>query len=195
MRIRHKHKKNTHVKATVANRALPFLGGFTLVEIIVSVAIFTIVVLIAVSALLSIVDINRKTQATKAVMDNMSFALESMTREIKVGTNYQVSGVNTFSYLNSAGDTVEYRLNGEGQIERLINGVAPITITSPEVTIKNAEKGVPVFTLFGELPTDKIQPFLLIRILGSANLGSTAKTQSDFNLQTSVSQRVLDVNP
>lgn len=63
-------------------------GGFTLIEIIVSLAIFTTVAVISVGALLRIMDANRKSISIKTVTNNVNFALESMTREMRVGSKY-----------------------------------------------------------------------------------------------------------
>ncbi|HEY9583747.1 MAG TPA: type II secretion system protein [Candidatus Paceibacterota bacterium] len=65
--------------------------GFTLIEIIVSLAIFTIVALIAVGALLRIMDANKKSITLKTTINNMNFALESISREMRVGSNYYCS--------------------------------------------------------------------------------------------------------
>ena len=63
--------------------------GFTLVEIMVAVSIFTIVMLMATGALLSILDSNRKVQSQQNIFSNLDFALESMSRTIRVGTKYR----------------------------------------------------------------------------------------------------------
>ena len=63
-------------------------NGFSLVEMIVSLALFSIVVTVAVGALLSLIATNRQLQAEQSVMTNLSFALDSMTREIRTGTHY-----------------------------------------------------------------------------------------------------------
>jgi prepilin-type N-terminal cleavage/methylation domain-containing protein len=62
--------------------------GFTLIEMIVSLALFTVVAVIAVGALLKLMDTERKSVTLKTSIDNMSFALESMSREMRVGRNY-----------------------------------------------------------------------------------------------------------
>lgn len=62
--------------------------GFTLVEMIVALGIFAVVALVAVGALTKIIDANRKSQTLKSAINNISFALESMSREIRLGTNY-----------------------------------------------------------------------------------------------------------
>jgi len=62
--------------------------GFTLIEMIVSVAIFSIVATITVGALLVLIATNQQLQTEQSIMTNLSFALDSMTREIRTGTNY-----------------------------------------------------------------------------------------------------------
>lgn len=62
--------------------------GFTLVEMIVSIAIFTIVALVAVGALLKTIDANKKSQSLKTSINNINFVLESMSRELRTGSNY-----------------------------------------------------------------------------------------------------------
>lgn len=63
-------------------------SGFTLIEIIVSLALFSVVITIAVGALLILIASNRQLQSEQSVLTNLSFALDSMTREIRTGTNY-----------------------------------------------------------------------------------------------------------
>ncbi|MEI6057773.1 MAG: type II secretion system protein [bacterium] len=71
--------------------------GFTLIEIIVSLGIFMVVAVIAVGAFLKIIDANKQSQSLQTAMNNANFALESMVREMRVGSNY---------YCFSAGATV-----------------------------------------------------------------------------------------
>jgi prepilin-type N-terminal cleavage/methylation domain-containing protein len=65
--------------------------GFTLVELLVSVFIFSMVMLIAVGSLLSMIDANRKAQTIKSAVNNLSFALDGMSRSIRIGTNFRCS--------------------------------------------------------------------------------------------------------
>lgn len=62
--------------------------GFTIIEMIVSLGVFSIVITISVGALLVLVASNQQLQAERSVMTNLSFALDSMTREIRTGSNY-----------------------------------------------------------------------------------------------------------
>lgn len=67
--------------------------GFTLIEIMVSLAIFTVVAVIAVGALLKVMDANRKSINLKTAINNLNFALESMSREMRVGSDYYYSSI------------------------------------------------------------------------------------------------------
>ena len=63
-------------------------GGFTLIEMIVSLTLFSAVITIAVGAFLVLLAANKQLQEEQAVLTNLSFALDSMTREIITGTGY-----------------------------------------------------------------------------------------------------------
>ena len=65
------------------------MKGFTLIELLVSVAIFTIVMVIGLGALLSMSAADRKAQSLQSVINNLNFALDSMSRSIRTGTNYE----------------------------------------------------------------------------------------------------------
>ena len=62
--------------------------GFTLIEILVALMIFSIVVIVALAALVKIVDANKKSQTIQNAVVNMSFTMESMTRELRTGSTY-----------------------------------------------------------------------------------------------------------
>lgn len=62
--------------------------GFTLIEMIVSLAIFTIVALVAIGAFLRVLDANKKSINLKTTINNLNFALESLSREMRVGKDY-----------------------------------------------------------------------------------------------------------
>ncbi len=66
----------------------PTTAGFSLIEMIVSLGIFSIIVTTAVGALLVLISANQRLQGEQSVMTNLSFALDSMTREIRTGYNY-----------------------------------------------------------------------------------------------------------
>lgn len=63
--------------------------GFTLVELLVSVSLFTIVMTIGLSVILSIIDGNKKTQAINSVVNNLNSSIDSMVRDMKTGIEYR----------------------------------------------------------------------------------------------------------
>ena len=63
-------------------------GGFTLIEMMVSLALFTIVMTIATGAFLSLIGGSNQLQGEQTVMTSLNFAMDSMTREIRTGTKY-----------------------------------------------------------------------------------------------------------
>ncbi len=176
-------------------------AGFTLVEMIVGVFLFTVVMLVAVGALMSILDANRRAQANKAVMNNLHFALESMTREIRVGRDYgaKQNGESVFVFTDKDGCEITYDLfdtNGDGN-EEIVRSVSDtnetctkgdstgIPMTAPEVTINALE-----FYVYGTQVGDKTQPHVIIIVRGVAGLSE--RTRVPFDLQTFVTQRFLD---
>ncbi|MDO8518529.1 MAG: type II secretion system protein, partial [bacterium] len=71
--------------------------GFTLVEMLVSVAIFTVVMVIALGALLSLSAASRKVQTINTAVNNLSFAVDSMSRLIRTGLNYHCGASGTMT--------------------------------------------------------------------------------------------------
>jgi prepilin-type N-terminal cleavage/methylation domain-containing protein len=96
------------------NKKSTFKKGFTLIEIIVSLAIFSIVSVIAVGALLKIIDANKKSQSLKTAINNVSFVLESMSRELRVGTNYYCTKTN---FTLSSGASLPSRLGCSADVQ------------------------------------------------------------------------------
>lgn len=75
-------------------------NGFTMLEMIVSLGIFGVVAIIAVGALVRIVGLNRQAQSLQAAMNNINYALESMSREMRVGSHFTCTTASTFSGSN-----------------------------------------------------------------------------------------------
>jgi prepilin-type N-terminal cleavage/methylation domain-containing protein len=162
--------------------------GFTLIEMLVSTAIFTVVMVIALGSLLSMSESDRKAQTLKAVINNLNFSLDSMSRALRTGTTYGCgvggdcpSGGTSVSFTPATGGSkVIYNFeqsnatlcgqpNGTvGCITRSIDGgttYAPIT--SPEVIVTNLKFYV-IGTLVGSVSSggDSVQPKVTILVSG-----------------------------
>jgi len=164
--------------------------GFTLIELIVSVGLFSLIMLLSSSAYLLMIGINRQVQAMATGINNLSFALETMTRTIRTGTNYSCNGVGdctggdtSFSVKNTNGNTVQYTLSGSAITQ---NGVA---LTDPAVSVSSLK-----FYTFGT-PTarqsDYQQPRVTIIVSGTVSSGP-GKTES-FIIQTGATMRGSDL--
>jgi prepilin-type N-terminal cleavage/methylation domain-containing protein len=172
--------------------------GFTLVELMTSLAVFMVIMTIAMGSVLGIFSANRKAQAESAMMNNLNLAMESMAREMRFGQNYHCgtgtyttaqscpSGDTVVSFLSSDGRQMVYRLSGSA-IERSSDGGANfVGLTAPEIVIENLK-----FYVLGATPTpDGTQPKVVITLKGYSGERDTERT--DFSLQTVVSQRLLD---
>jgi prepilin-type N-terminal cleavage/methylation domain-containing protein len=63
--------------------------GFSLIEMVVALMIFSIVAVVALGALVKIISTNKKAQTLQDSITNLNFALETMTREMRVGTYFR----------------------------------------------------------------------------------------------------------
>lgn len=63
--------------------------GFTLVEALVSLAIFSVVMVTAVGIILAVITSNKRNQAINSVVNNLNYSIESMVRDVKTGFSYK----------------------------------------------------------------------------------------------------------
>jgi prepilin-type N-terminal cleavage/methylation domain-containing protein len=97
--------------------------GFTLVEIMVALSIFSIVALAVVNAFLVADRMNKKAQAMKTVIDNLHFALHGMAFSLKQGGNYHCFD----GTLPAGGDTAPLKIMKECK-----DGDVAIAVTTPK---------------------------------------------------------------
>lgn len=176
--------------------------GFTLIEIMVAVSLFSIVAVIVTGALITTSDVNRKAQAIKLAMDNVAFAMDSMVFNLREGVNYgcidALGDDNTPSFVGlgitcaaggksgiifvsqriglTFGKKIIYRfkeIGGLGKIQ-IASELSSryIDLTSPEVDINSLTFYVP--------GGGKVRGTIVVngQVIG--------QPQSDFNLQTAV---------
>ncbi len=181
--------------------------GFTLVEMLVAIAVFMSVMVVAVGALMSIINANKKNQAIKSVVDNVTFALDNISRDMRSGTNYSCStdgGINYIGNCSGAGggNSVRYKSGdgtatiyykfvsnpafGYGNIQKCTDSgsgcVSWQSMTAPTSTVNITN------TIFYVLGTGDVtkQPRVLITTEGKI---ATRKGIASFTLQSTVSQR------
>ena len=178
------------------------LQGYTLIELIVAVGLFALVMTLAAGAYLLMINLSRQAQGTATGIDNLAFALETITRSIRTGALYSCgdfggdcpNGESSFSFRNASGAMVTYALAGSAPdlyIQRTVDGVAQSALTDPSsVAISSLifyVSGVETVAL-GEYT----QPYVTIVISGVVSSG-TEKTTQSFAIETSSTMRGIDL--
>ena len=181
--------------------------GFTLVEIMVSVAIFTIIITVGIGSLVSVVRAYEVSQKEKKVHDGLNYALEAMAREVRLGKDYYPDanpngsdqgaigdGIGTsigFNAADNRGYVIFYVDNGALAVGR--SGATPSNLNGVQFLTENSEISIDDirFTVIGTDPLSAAnyeQPLVWIQIKASA----TGEESRQTVVQTLVSQRVLD---
>lgn len=155
-------------------------NGFTVVELLVAITLFIVVVSIATGTFIQALRTQRSTVALIAVNSNAGLALEQISREIRTGRNFSVSG-GALNFTNAKNQSVSYRLNDQA-LERVADGAAGL-ITSSNVAVAKLD-----FILSGESFTDGL-PTKITVVLA---VGASGTAGNPINLQTTISSRILE---
>ncbi len=164
--------------------------GFSLIEIIVSVGVFTVVAMLTVGSLLILTSAEKRVASAQINQDNLRFAMIEMTREIRNGIKYKLCGVagdlTCFQFKNSNGKPAQYRLDGNA-VEYSTDGGSNFNkITGSDIKIDRLE-----FKLAGADSTDNIQSRVTIVLRGVVKADTPHETA--INLQTTISMLKLDI--
>ncbi|MEK7579593.1 MAG: prepilin-type N-terminal cleavage/methylation domain-containing protein [Patescibacteria group bacterium] len=159
--------------------------GFTLIELIVSIFLFSILVFVAGGSFVGALATQRRALNMKKVEENGRFIIELMAREIRVAnpintSNSTCPGPSVLSFQHPVNGAIEYSVSNN-QIQRRVGGVNTI-ISNPDVMVSRLN-----FCISGNSTGDDKQPRVTI-ILG---LSSSSAQSEAIDLQTTVSQRVL----
>lgn len=171
--------------------------GFTLIEMLVSVALFSIVLTVTLGSIMTIADSNKKARSLMSVTNNLNFAVDSMVRSFKSGdspgkvgecfSTFEVDYAETGSGdMEAQKRNVEYCFDDEeGRIYKRIGDAATGTpLTSSDVKIDYLQ-----FDVSNTGPGS--QPLLTIRMSGTVKVSE--KISSSFSIHTNVSQRKLNI--
>lgn len=181
--------------------------GFTLIEMMVAVALFSVVMLVSVGALLSLIDASRRAQGIQSVMNNLNVALDGMVRALRMGQGYDVASLGhelSFTpFGKDPGDSSERWVytfvedtSGSGEARgRLYKHYHPdgfsvavdVPLTAAEVDIDYVQ-----FYKTTDVDGDTRQPRVVMIVRGKAGFAK-AKTTTHFNIQASATQRLLDL--
>jgi len=169
--------------------------GFSLVELIVALGLFASIMTIATTAYLVMINANRNAQSISAGTNNLTYALENMARNIRIGTRYSCDTPQQFSFRDISGISTTYRRDASTngyKIVRVVDG-APSDLTDTLVDITNL-----TFTCLGTAPSaggtggDAVQAHVTIVVSGSISAGQ-GRPPKVFNIETSATMRANDL--
>ncbi len=169
--------------------------GYTLVELMIAIGLFAFVMTLTSGAYLMMIGVTRKTQGIVTGIDNLAFALESMTRTIRTGGSYNCggigdcsSGAGTFSVENAEGVTVTYALGSQSNGSQNVGAITAngVSLTSPSINVTDL-----TFYSTGTSSSDALQPQVRISASGVVSVGP-GQTEP-FTVETSATARGIDL--
>ncbi len=194
-------------------------NGYTIIETMVAVSLFIVVVMAGMGALLNANLLHRKSQNMRSIMDNLSFVMEDMSRNLRTGYNYHcfVAGDTIPSSTSAVVSTPKSCANGWALAFEYAYGVPANNDDQWVYYIDNTGKifkstqGPYIVSNFFQLTPDEVvidpassfavmgaegvavnsqQPFITIKLIGRITFKNVV---TPFSLQTSVSQRLADI--
>ena len=177
--------------------------GYTLLELIVSLGIFSMVMLVVMGAYVSLISLDRQARANNQLAASLSFAIESMARSMRTGTSYDCNGGgmpynctqggDSISFVDSQGQTITYRLKNDGSIGQctgsLCTDATSVALTDPRIDITSL-----VFYVRGvgtNGADDLIQPNVTFTISGT--MATEDGEVTSFSIQTGATQRLIEL--
>ncbi|MEK7071409.1 MAG: hypothetical protein AAB943_00550 [Patescibacteria group bacterium] len=190
-------------------------SGYTIIETMIAVSIFIVIVIFGTGVLLNANVLHQKSQDMRSIMDNLSFIMEEVSRNIRTGSNYRC--INDGNYSTSldvarscsfgSGISFEYTwgdpdVSSDQWVYKIESnnlskstdgggswGSAPL---NPDEIDLSAVSG---FSILGApapsaLPSDTQQPLVIIKLVGTITYQGVV---SPFSIQTAVSQRLVDI--
>lgn len=161
----------------------PKQKGFTIVEMLISIGLFVTVITVTSAAFLVGLRAQRQIISILNANDNASYAMEVMSRDIRMGKTFFSPLSEILTFLNYKGEAVVYRLNNNA-IERSIAGDDFQTLTASNVRVLRLD-----FHVTGEKRFDNEQTRITITIQISTKYGAQ---EVITNLQTTISPRELE---
>lgn len=185
--------------------------GYTIVETMIAISLFLVVIMFGMGSLLNATLLQKKSQDMRSIMDNLSFIMEDMSKNLRTGYDYHCVDDGNFSAVNphscASGGGISFKSSYGGQwvykiestdggstfnlSKSVDSGTNWAQLNSGEISFNSASG----FSVTGAepLPGDTLEPFVTIRLVGT--ITSQNNLVTPFSVQTSVSQRLVDITP
>ena len=177
--------------------------GYTLIEVLVAIAMFSTAITIATSFFISSLRSQNRALSVRETIDNTSHVMEYITRALRMArkdkdgscittkTNYEITrggkGIKFENYQETPVCQELYWEVNDNRIYESKDGAVGLPLTSSDLEVTLFQ-----FKLSGELQSDNEQPRVTV-LLGVAKKGPSGPSFSKIRSQTTVSQRNLDV--
>ncbi|MES2668745.1 MAG: prepilin-type N-terminal cleavage/methylation domain-containing protein [Patescibacteria group bacterium] len=187
------------------NKNLP-QRGYSLLELIVSLAVFSMVMLVVMGAYLTLISLDRQARASNQLAATLNFSVESMARTLRTGTEYDcgaggapqncTSGADSITFMDSQNRQVSYRLMGTnssspGSIGQCSGPATCTDANAVPLTDRRIQITTLDFYVRGVGRTDYVQPSVTFVIAGT--MTTDAGETTSFAIQTGASQRFLEL--
>ncbi|MSU44699.1 prepilin-type N-terminal cleavage/methylation domain-containing protein [Candidatus Nomurabacteria bacterium] len=195
--------------------------GYTIIETMIAVSLFLVIVTIGMGALLNANLLHNKSQDMRSIMDNLSFIMEDMSKNLRTGYNYRCidapsdfndanvsiaeSGVDCWgiAFEFATGDPTNntdqwvYQISNDTHIYRATTG--PYTsssnflqLTPDEIVINTTASKFSILGAEAPSATPSNKQQPLVTIRLVGDI-TYKGVKTPFSLQTSVSQRAIDI--
>jgi len=185
-----------------------FSKGYTIIEILVAVGIFTMIIAAPTGFLVGSIEAQRKALSSQELVNNVSYTLEYMSRALRMakkdltgdcierGLNYEnpADDISKIRFLNYKGYCQEFSLSDAQLKERKsIDGDKENLGEFFPLTSNDLEVELVRFQLSGAGQDDEFQPRITLFLKVKGARGQKPELQPEIKIQTTISQRNLDV--
>ena len=161
--------------------------GYTLIELMVSIGIFSIVVAMTSAMFMTSLKGQEKSYTSQNVADSARYAMEMMSREIRMGTGFSSNGAYlqfTSTMPHRDGQTVKFWLDaGSGQI-MFDDDIAALPLEAA-ITSLNVKVSSLSFLL------DSVDHERITIVMRVESVGTKEDVKTTMDLQTTISPRRL----
>ncbi len=186
---------------------VPSQRGYTLLELIVSLGIFSMVMLVVMGAYVTLISLDRQARANNQLAASLSFAVESMARSMRTGTGYDCNangvphncnnGGSSISFTDSQNQIITYIVKNDGSIGQCTGSSScldnnAVSLTDPNIDIEALTfyvRGVDLNS--SPLENDNVQPNVTFTIKGT--MRTEGGEEANFSIQTSATQRLIEL--
>jgi len=170
--------------------------GFTLIEILITIVIFSIIITSFLALFVSAFENQRKSLAANYLLNNASYITEYISRALRMakkdkegvcinpGNNFEPSDGESdyIKFLNYKGECQKFFIR-EGRLKVEKRGIEQ-ALTPRNLIVENLK-----FKISGGSQADNLQPSITF----SLKLKTIKTPSQEINFQTTISQRPLDV--